>query len=79
MVNFTQNDILLYINNELSTEQATSMELALQNDTALKNEYDLLVESKISLDQPLLKPRRAVINRILAYAQNSVPVRAAQA
>jgi hypothetical protein len=79
MVNFTQNDILLYINNELSTEQATSFELALQNDTALKNEYDFLVESKASLDRPLLKPRRAVINRILAYAQNNVAVRVEQA
>ncbi len=79
MVNFTQNDILLYINNELSTEQVIAMELALQNDTALKNEYDLLVASKTSLDQPLLKPRRAAIDRILAYAQNSVPVRVGQA
>jgi hypothetical protein len=68
MVNFTSDDILLYINNELSPKQTTAFETALLNDWSLQERYHILLESSEKTKTPLLQPSQRVLNNIMDYA-----------
>ncbi len=72
MVNFTNNDVLLYINNEMQALTASSFEKQLKSDWSLKEKYELLLEANNAIQIPLLKPSNRVINKILAYANESI-------
>ena len=71
MPNFTTEDLLVYMYNEMEPpEQVTQLEAALQNDWALKQKYEVLVEAQEKLyETSLFSPRIKTINRILEYAE----------
>ena len=73
MVNFTSDDILLFINNELSASQMIAFETALLNDWSLQERYSVLFEAANSSKLPLLQPSERSVNAILQYANKGVP------
>jgi hypothetical protein len=73
MVNFTTDDILLYINNELSPKQTISFENELVNNWSLQERYSVLFESTIAAKLPLLQPSERSVKVIRDYARKTVP------
>jgi hypothetical protein len=72
MTLFTPEDLLTYLYQETSPEKTAAIELALQNDWALREKLQLLRESVRELEhQPLSSPRTEVILRVLDYAKQT--------
>ncbi|WP_290794500.1 hypothetical protein [Flavihumibacter sp. UBA7668] len=69
---FTQEDLLLYLYKETSTEQNTLIEAALQQDYELRKSLVDLQESIQLLDQPTIEPRTEVVLSVLNYAREAV-------
>lgn len=70
MPNFTTEDMLVYMYNEMESESATQLEEALQNDWAFKQKYAVLKEAQKQLQEtPLRSPRVATVAAILRYAE----------
>lgn len=76
MVNFTNDDILLYLNNELSAEKATAFQNALLNDWSLREKYEILASSQKAATQCLLGPSKRVIDNIMNYARQTATEKA---
>ena len=73
MPNFTTEDLLVYLYEEMEPAQAQELETALQSDWALRQKYGVLQEAQATLDTyPLSSPRSASISRILGYAEASL-------
>ena len=69
MPNFTTEDLLVYMYDEMDPKQLTDFELALASDWALKQKYQVLIEAQEKLYQTRLRsPRQQTINAILKYA-----------
>lgn len=69
MPNFTTEDLLVFMYNEMNPNQAAEIELALQTDWALKQKYQVLREAQEKLSQiPLRSPRQTTVNNIRKYA-----------
>ena len=74
MTLFTPEDLVIYLYQETSPEKTAAIELALQNDWALREKLQLLRESVRDMDhQPLSSPRTEVVLRILNYAKQTEP------
>lgn len=72
MPNFTTEDLLLYMYNEMSDREKTAMEQELQNNWALREKLQVLKESGRSLDKLKLQgPRSQTIEAIMEYATNT--------
>ncbi|KYP15720.1 hypothetical protein [Flavihumibacter sp. CACIAM 22H1] len=69
---FTQEDLLLYLYKETSTEQNNLIEAALQQDYELRQSLVSLQESIQLLDQPTIEPRTEVVLSVLNYAREAV-------
>lgn len=70
MPNFTTEDLLAYMYNELESKQSTQLEQALQTDWALQQKLQVLTEAQQKLNEmPLLSPRAATVDNILRYAE----------
>lgn len=64
----------MYLYQETSPEKTAAIELALQNDWALREKLQLLRESVKDVDQmPLSSPRTEVILRVMNYAKQTEP------
>ena len=72
MGNFTPDDLLLYLYNETTPEQAAAIKAALENDWALREKYKVLQESVASLNKPLLRPSSRSVANIMAHAMEAV-------
>ncbi len=73
MPNFTTEDLLVYMYEEMEEDQSAQLELALQTDWALKQKYLVLMGSEQKLQQtPLRSPRVATVNAILRYAEKNM-------
>jgi len=74
MTLFTPEDLVMYLYNETSPEKTAAIELALQNDWALREKLQLLRESVKDVEHmPLSSPRTEVILRVLNYAKQTEP------
>lgn len=78
MGNFTPDDLLLYLYNETTPEQAAAIKAALENDWALREKYEVLQASAASFNKPLLKPAARSVANIMAYAMETVGDKVAQ-
>ena len=75
MPNFTTEDLLLYMYNEMEPNKATNLESAFESDWALKQKYQVLIEAQERLfNTKLLSPRSQTINAILRYAKANLHV-----
>ncbi len=73
MPNFTTEDLLLYIYNEMNPKQAAELEQSLENDWALKQKLQVLREAQEKLNRIQLKsPRTKTLDFILRYASSKL-------
>ena len=74
MTLFTPEDLVMYLYKDTSPEKTAAIELALQNDWALREKLQLLRESVTDVEQmPLSSPRTEVILRVMNYAKQTEP------
>ena len=66
---FTQSDLIRFIYQETTKEEAQEIELGLSQDLELQRQYRSLLLTKKNLDQANLEPPSSVTDRILAYSQ----------
>ena len=74
MPNFTTEDLLIYMYDEMeSSEQISQLEQALNSDWALKQKFRVLVEAQEKLQKmPLRSPRTSTVDFILRYAEKNL-------
>ena len=69
MPNFTTDDLLRYLYNELAPLEKEALKHALQSDWALREKLQVLTECKRRIDQmTICSPRKETMARVLQYA-----------
>jgi hypothetical protein len=75
MQNFTNEDLLLYIYNELKGNRKADLEKELESNWSLREKLQVFTEAKDRLLQMRLSaPRKQTVNAILQYAQEASEV-----
>ena len=69
MPNFTPEDLLLYLYNETSAEQARAINAALKKDWTLREKLNVLKISMERLDKIVVSPRTEVVLTVLNHAR----------
>ncbi len=70
MPEFTTEDMLLYLYNELTDKQKIALEQAMKKDWALREKFQVLKEALQKLNNAsLLTPRKQTVQAIMAYAR----------
>ncbi|HEX2847277.1 MAG TPA: hypothetical protein VHN59_12065 [Chitinophagaceae bacterium] len=69
MINFTPEELLLYLYNETSEEQTVAIKKALEQDWSLREKLAVLKDSRQRLDVLIESPRTNVVMDILNYAR----------
>jgi anti-sigma factor RsiW len=72
MQSITQDDLMLYIYGEASTEQTAAIKAALQTDWKLNEQYQELLSAKESLGPVNVSPRKKALDFVLNYASKQV-------
>ncbi|RTL58484.1 MAG: hypothetical protein EKK37_09110 [Sphingobacteriales bacterium] len=67
MNNFTPEDLLLYLYNEVTAEEKSAIEAQLQKDWTLKEKLNVLKASLRHLNDISYSPRTEVVLNILHY------------
>lgn len=67
---FTQNDVLLYLYNELPADQINAIEVALTQETDLLQFYYQSLETMKSLDGLIVEPNPTIISILNEEAAN---------
>lgn len=69
MINFTPEELLLYLYNETSEEQTVAIKKALEQDWTLREKLAVLKDSSQRLNVLIESPRANVVLDILSYAR----------
>jgi len=72
MINFTPEDLLLYLYKETSAKKTAAIEKALQNDWTLREKLNVLKASMDRLDKITQSPRTEVVLTVLNHAREHV-------
>lgn len=67
---FTQDDLVLYVYDELPYEAKTRLEQALTHDHELAGQCSELLLAKVDLEKASYSPSPKVVNHILTYSRN---------
>ena len=67
----TKNQVLRYIYHETNESQSEQLRQAIFANTEVEELFYNFVSLKKDLDKIVLKPRKSVIDNILAYAKNA--------
>ncbi|MFN0275381.1 MAG: hypothetical protein ACKVPJ_06540 [Chitinophagales bacterium] len=70
----TQDNLIRFMYNETSAEEASLIEEALKADWELREIYEQMLESKNQLDKAVASPKKIVIDTILAYSKDTAPM-----
>lgn len=73
MANFTPEDLLLYLYNEMEPASKLALEKALETDWTLREKVGVLKTSMQRLDRLVQSPRTEVVLNILRYASQQLP------
>ena len=73
MVNFTPEDLLLYLYGETSAVQTAEIKQAIKEDWTLREKVNVLKTSMQRLNKIVEAPRTEVILNILKYARETTP------
>jgi hypothetical protein len=73
MNNFTTEDMIRFLYNEMNAEETARLMEALEADWTLKEKFEVLKSSMNSLDTLHYSPRRRTIDAILQYAEDTAP------
>ncbi len=71
MNNFTTEDMIRFLYNEMNAEETAQLLAALEADWTLKEKFDVLKSSMDSLDTLRYSPRRKSIDAIMQYAEDT--------
>ena len=74
MNNFTPEDMIRYLYNEMTAEEARSLMQALESDWGLKEKFDVLKQAMSNLDTLHYSPRPQTIHAVLHYAESTKAV-----
>jgi len=73
MNNFTTEDMIRFLYNEMNAEETTRLMAALEADWTLMEKFEVLKASMNNLDTLHYSPRRRTIEAILQYAEDTAP------
>lgn len=73
MANFTPEDLLLYLYNEMEPASKLELEKALETDWTLREKLGVLKTSMQRLDRLIQSPRTEVVLNILRHASQQLP------
>lgn len=73
MANFTPEDLLLYLYNEMEPASRLELEKALETDWTLREKLGVLKTSMQRLDRLVQSPRTEVVLNILRHASQQLP------
>jgi len=73
MNNFTTEDMIRFLYNEMNAEETAQLMAALEADWTLKEKFEVLKSSMGNLDSLHYSPRRKAIDAILRYAEDTAP------
>lgn len=73
MANFTPEDLLLYLYNEMEPATKLELEKALETDWTLREKLGVLKTSMQRLDRLVQSPRTEVVLNILRHASQQLP------
>lgn len=71
MNNFTPEDMIRFLYNEMNTEEKNALLRALETDWALREKLEVLKEAIKSLDTLTFSPRPQAIFSIMQYAESA--------
>lgn len=71
MTNFTPEELLLYLYNEMNPQQTAAVEAALEKDWTLREKLAVLKASMQRLDKIVVAPRTEVVLNVLHYAREN--------
>jgi hypothetical protein len=71
---FTPEDLILYLYQETSPSDTTSIADAIANDWALQQKFNVIETSVNQLTTELYSPRAEVVLNVLNYARETMPV-----
>ena len=71
MKQFTTEDMIRFLYNEMTTEETQQFLQAIQQDWTLREAFEQLKQSKDCLDSSVTSPRKSTVNAILQYAELS--------
>jgi hypothetical protein len=71
MNNFTPEDMIRFLYNEMSAEEKSAIQLALESDWTLREKLEVLKEAVKSLDTLTFSPRPQSIFAIMQYAEDA--------
>lgn len=74
MLNYTTEDLILYLYGETSADETKSIEIAIQTDWSFREQYEALKASMQHLDTIVESPRHQSVSAILNYAKSSAEV-----
>jgi hypothetical protein len=74
MTNFTPEDMIRLLYNEMTAEEAKSLLQAMENNWSIKEKYEVLKEAISNLDTLHYSPRPQSIQAIMQYADATKPV-----
>ena len=74
MNNFTPEDMIRYLYNEMTTAEAQTLTRALEADWSLREKFEVLRQAMSNLDTLHFFFRSQAINAILQYAEATKPV-----
>lgn len=72
MHNFTQEDLLLYLYNEISPAKSEQIKQALESDFTLREKFEVLSSAQKRLEALKMSPSQQTIANILNYAEKAV-------
>ena len=67
---FTENDLVRFIYKETSGEESRLIENAIVCDSHVQEQYSVLQETILSLDNVMRIPGQKVVERIMNYSKN---------
>lgn len=68
MNNFTPEDMIRFLYNEMNADEKSALQLALDADWTLREKFEVLKQAVRSLDTIQYSPRPEAIGAILQYA-----------
>lgn len=74
MNHFTNEDMIRFLYNEMTTEETQQFIQALEADWTFRERFEVLKQSKEGLDKVSYTPRTSTINAIMQYAELTEPV-----
>jgi hypothetical protein len=74
MNNFTPEEMIRLLYNEMSAEEAKSLMQEMETDWTVKEKFEVLKEAMSNLDTLQYSPRPQAIHAILQYADATKPV-----